>query len=102
EDHTLRNFLAFAAGVGVGIGAGKLLAPSSGEELSNNITDKVQEITNRVSSRDAEYSTGTEGGIYARVVVIAPLTIALCTHVAPRDFHATWQMISALSFRNAD
>jgi gas vesicle protein len=63
EDHTLRNFLAFAAGVGVGIGAGMLLAPSSGEELRNNITDKVQEITNRVSSRADEYSTGTEGGI---------------------------------------
>jgi len=58
EDHTLRNFLAFAAGVGVGIGAA-----SSGEELRNNITDKVQEITNRVSSRADEYSTGTEGGI---------------------------------------
>jgi gas vesicle protein len=63
EDHTLRNFLAFAAGVGVGIGAGMLLAPYSGEELRNNITDKVQEITNRVSSRADEYSTGTEGGI---------------------------------------
>ena len=63
EDHTLRNVLAFAAGVGVGIGAGMLLAPSSGEELRNNITDKVQEITNRVSSRADDYSTGTEGGI---------------------------------------
>lgn len=69
KDHTVRNFLAFAAGVGVGIGAGMLLAPSSGAELRNNITDKVQEITNRVSSRaDAystgadTYSTGTEGG----------------------------------------
>ena len=69
ENHTARNFLAFAAGVGVGIGAGMLLAPSSGAELRNNITDKVQEITNRVSSRaDAystradTYSTGTEGG----------------------------------------
>lgn len=62
EDHTLRNFFAFAAGVGVGIGAGMLLAPSSGEELRNNITDKVQEITNRVSSRADDYSTGTEGG----------------------------------------
>ena len=47
----------------MGIGAGMLLAPSSGEELRNNITDKVQEITNRVSSRADEYSTGTEGGI---------------------------------------
>lgn len=62
EDHTLRNVLAFAAGVGVGIGAGMLLAPSSGWELRNNISDKVQEITNRVSSRGESYATGTEGG----------------------------------------
>jgi gas vesicle protein len=63
EDHTLRNFMAFAAGVGVGIAAGMLLAPSSGTELRNNISDKVQEITNRVTNRAEEYSTGTEGGI---------------------------------------
>ena len=44
EDHTLRNILAFAAGVGVGIGAGMLLAPSSGTELRGSISDKVQEI----------------------------------------------------------
>lgn len=61
EDHTVRNLLAFAAGVGVGIGAGMLLAPSSGTELRNNISDKVQEITNRVTSRGESYSTGTEG-----------------------------------------
>ena len=63
EDHTLRNVMAFAAGVGVGIAAGMLLAPSSGTELRNNITDKVQEITNRVANRAESYSTGTEGGI---------------------------------------
>lgn len=59
QDHTLRNLFAFAAGVGVGIGAGMLLAPSSGEELRNSITDKVQEIGNRVRNREA-YPTGTE------------------------------------------
>ena len=70
EDHSFRNFLAFAAGVGVGIGAGMLLAPSSGSELRNNITDKVQEISDRVRNRAesysgeaGRYSTGTEGGI---------------------------------------
>ena len=62
EDHTLRNVLAFAAGVGVGIGAGLLLAPSSGSELRDNITDRVQEISDRVRSRADSYSTGTEGG----------------------------------------
>lgn len=59
QDHTLRNLFAFAAGVGVGVGAGLLLAPSSGLELRNNISDKVQEIGNRVRNRET-YSTGTE------------------------------------------
>jgi hypothetical protein len=63
EDHTMRNFFAFAAGIGVGIATGMLLAPSSGTELRNNISDKVQEITNRVANRADAYSTGTEGGI---------------------------------------
>lgn len=62
EDHTLRNLLAFAAGIGVGVGAGMLLAPSSGTELRNNISDKVQEIGNKVRNRADAYSTGTEGG----------------------------------------
>lgn len=62
EDHTLRNVLAFAAGIGVGVAAGMLLAPSSGTELRDNISDKVQEISNKVRNRAEEYSTGTEGG----------------------------------------
>jgi gas vesicle protein len=60
EDHTLRNLLAFAAGVGVGVGAGMLLAPSSGAELRDSISDKVQEIGNKVRNRGDMYSTGTE------------------------------------------
>lgn len=63
EDHTLRNLLAFAAGIGVGVGAGMLLAPSSGTELRSNISDKVQEIGNKVRNRADTYSTGTEGGV---------------------------------------
>jgi gas vesicle protein len=43
-DHTLRNVLSFAAGVGVGIGAGLLLAPSSGTELRQSIKDRVQGV----------------------------------------------------------
>jgi len=62
EDHTLRNLLAFAAGIGVGVGAGMLLAPSSGTELRSNISDKVQEIGNKVRNRADAYSTGTGGG----------------------------------------
>lgn len=59
RDHTLRNIIAFAAGVGVGVGAGMLLAPSSGTELRDSITDKVQDISNRVRSRGESFATGT-------------------------------------------
>jgi hypothetical protein len=57
EDHTLRNVVAFAAGIGVGVGVGLLLAPSSGSELRNSIGNKVQEITNRAKGEN--YATGT-------------------------------------------
>jgi len=53
----------FAAGVGVGIGAGLLLAPASGEEIRNSIGEKVQDISDKVKGRMSgqEYSaTGTE------------------------------------------
>lgn len=59
EDHTLRNLLAFAAGIGVGVGAGMLLAPSSGTELRSQISDKVQEIGNKVRSRTENYPTAS-------------------------------------------
>jgi len=65
EDHTLRNVLTFAAGVGVGIGAAMLLAPTSGEEFRSQIGDKVQDIGDRVrdrfSSETRKTATGTEG-----------------------------------------
>jgi hypothetical protein len=63
EDHTLRNVLVFAAGVGVGVGAGLLLAPASGEQTRNSITEKVQDISDKVKGRvsNRNYSaTGTE------------------------------------------
>lgn len=68
ESHTGRNILLFLAGVGVGIGAGMLMAPSSGEELRNNVADRVQDIGDRVRDRfstteTSRRSTGTEGGI---------------------------------------
>ena len=59
ESHVLRNILSFAAGVGVGIGAGMLLAPASGADIRNSISDKVQDISNRVSGRSETYATGT-------------------------------------------
>lgn len=60
ESHTLRNLLSFAAGIGVGVGVGMLLAPYSGAELRDTITDKVQDIGNRVSGRGENYATGTD------------------------------------------
>lgn len=65
EDHTLRNVLIFAAGVGVGVGAAILFAPASGEEIRSQIGDRVQDIGGRVrdrfSSETRRASTGTEG-----------------------------------------
>lgn len=63
EDHTLRNILVFAAGVGVGVGAGLLLAPASGQEIRDSISERVQDISDRVKGRgpNQNYSaTGTE------------------------------------------
>jgi gas vesicle protein len=59
EDHTVRNVLTFAAGVGVGIGAALLFAPASGEEFRGQIGDKVHDIGDRVRER---FSTRTPTG----------------------------------------
>ena len=58
-DHTMRNILTFAAGVGVGIGAAMLFAPASGEEIRGQISEKVQDIGERVRDRFTA-RTGTE------------------------------------------
>lgn len=60
EDHTLRNVLSFAAGIGVGVAAGILLAPSSGAELRSSIGGKVQDITDKVRGKAESYVTGTD------------------------------------------
>jgi hypothetical protein len=60
-DHTMRNVLTFVAGVGVGVGAAILFAPASGEETRNSISDKVQDIGDRVRERFSPRTpTGTE------------------------------------------
>ena len=56
----LRNVLSFAAGIGVGVAVGVLLAPQSGEELRNTISDKVQDISDKVRGRTESYATGTD------------------------------------------
>ena len=60
EANTLGNVISFAAGVGVGIAAGILLAPSSGAELRNNLGDKVQDISDKIRGRGEPYVTGTD------------------------------------------
>ena len=65
EDHTLRNVLTFAAGVGVGIATAMLFSPASGEEIRSQIGEKVQNISEKVRDRFSPESgrsaTGTEG-----------------------------------------
>jgi hypothetical protein len=58
DDHTMRNVLTFAAGVGVGIGAALLFAPASGEEVRNQIGEKVQDIRGRFRDRFSKTGTG--------------------------------------------
>lgn len=66
QDHTLRNILTFAAGVGVGVATAMLFAPASGEEIRSQIGEKVQDISGRVRDRfsaeqERRSATGTEG-----------------------------------------
>lgn len=61
EDHTVRNVLLFVAGVGVGVGAGLLLAPASGEEIRNSISEKVQDISDKVKGRVSNQNYGATG-----------------------------------------
>ncbi|PYX85679.1 MAG: hypothetical protein DMG70_02795 [Acidobacteria bacterium] len=65
EDHTVRNAISFAAGIGLGIGVGMLFAPASGEETRSSIAEKVQDVGERVRERCSpeikKPATGTEG-----------------------------------------
>jgi hypothetical protein len=60
EGRKLRNLASFTAGIGVGVAAGLLLAPSSGAELRSTISGKVQTIGDRVRGRSEAYATGTD------------------------------------------
>lgn len=51
QDHTLNAVLCFAAGAGLGIAAGILFAPASGKETRDSISDKVQDIGDKVRER---------------------------------------------------
>jgi gas vesicle protein len=63
ENHTLGRVLSFAAGVGLGIGAGVMLAPASGAETRDAINEKVHEIGAKVREQftaSASQATGTD------------------------------------------
>ena len=60
EGNTFRNIVSFAAGVGVGIAAGMLLAPSSGENLRNSIGGRVHNIGDKIRGRGEPDLTGTD------------------------------------------
>ena len=64
DNQAVGNVLRLAAGVGVGIAIGLLLAPASGEETRNAIADKVHvvggEAKRRFSSEELG-ATGTNG-----------------------------------------
>lgn len=49
ENPELRHLMSFAAGLGVGLGAGILLAPASGKEIRSSIKEKVQNIRGQAS-----------------------------------------------------
>ena len=64
KSHTLRSAICFAAGVGLGIGAGMLLAPASGGETRDSIGKKARDIGAPMWDRfasEGSQATGTEG-----------------------------------------
>jgi hypothetical protein len=65
NDHTVRNAIWFAAGIGLGLGVGVLFAPASGVETRSSISDKVQDmgdaVRERFSTAKTKPVTGTEG-----------------------------------------
>ena len=64
-DHESRLFgkaVVMIIGVGVGVGIGLLIAPASGDETLEGISDKVSEFSDKVRQRaNPQGATGTEG-----------------------------------------
>jgi hypothetical protein len=57
-----RSVAMFGLGIAIGVGAGLLLAPASGEETRNTIGDKVEEFRGQMRERfSGRSATGTEG-----------------------------------------
>ena len=62
EGHTLRNILSFAVGLGLGVGAGILFAPASGEQVRSAIGDSIHDVSGKVPERlsTPESATGPD------------------------------------------
>jgi hypothetical protein len=64
QDHTFRHAISFAAGIGLGLGAGLLFAPASGDETREVLAGRVHDFGESVKdhfSREVKQATGTEG-----------------------------------------
>ena len=53
EDHTVRNAISFAAGVGFGVGLGILFAPASGDETRSSVAEHLRDVGGRIQKQVA-------------------------------------------------
>jgi YtxH-like protein len=64
EGHTLRHAISFAAGIGLGVSAGLLFAPASGNHTREALTERLQDFRDSVgkpfSSKMEKGETGAE------------------------------------------
>ncbi len=62
------KLIYFAAGCGIGAVLGLLFAPRSGQEIRQNLTGKVDELTHRVQDRVQSGVRGTAGQTWHSIV----------------------------------
>jgi hypothetical protein len=51
QNYVLRDVLAFAAGVSLGVGVGILFAPASGEETRSTLAERMQGVGTKVRDK---------------------------------------------------
>ena len=64
DSQILGKAVALAIGVGIGVGIGRLIAPASGEQTQDDITDKVTDFSNKIREnveKKPPSATGTHG-----------------------------------------
>jgi hypothetical protein len=66
EDHTLRYAISFAAGVGLGVGAGILFAPASGDKTRDLLGARLQDFSEGIRERFSSEGKESEIGTHAR------------------------------------